>query len=500
MTEENYFLVSRNCYIEDVEQSHIMMILMGLMPHKSLTFTYDDIGTASLIAEIYQKEIKYCPQYGAWYLWDGSRWKRQGDDGIISDKIQTLLNLLILYCDEVTTLTEDDVGKYEKYIRSIRKHTAMKNITEVLKTMVRVQAHELDSDPYILNTPLTGYDLRTGQSIETAMDKNITMRTNCNIANTLPPCARWYQFIDEIMSGDKEKAGFLQRALGYSLLGVNKEECMFVAYGAKTRNGKGTLFHAVEAAVGKDYFGNASPELICEPKLGKRVDFNAPQPALTKLVGKRFCNMQEADKDHRLDSAAIKSLTGRDTLTTRGLYEASFDFEPQFTMWLGTNHLPAVTDDTVFRSDRIWVITFLESFTEDTRDTNLKDIFTSSDNQPTILKWLFDGCMDYMQNGLNPPEVVREATREYQKRHDRIGDFIEKNCIAGEKERVLRGDLYQAYRSWCVAAERRYKPIGSTSFYAELEVRGYPVIKTYGEWYVSGLSISQNDKAKISLT
>lgn len=33
------------------------------------------------------------------------------------------------------------------------------------------------------------------------------------------------------------KADFLQRALGYSMLGMSNEECMFILHGKTTRNG-----------------------------------------------------------------------------------------------------------------------------------------------------------------------------------------------------------------------------------------------------------------------
>ena len=43
-------------------------------------------------------------------------------------------------------------------------------------------------------------------------------------------------FVDEIMSGDQARASFLQRALGYALSGDTRFECLFILYGATTRN------------------------------------------------------------------------------------------------------------------------------------------------------------------------------------------------------------------------------------------------------------------------
>ena len=37
----------------------------------------------------------------------------------------------------------------------------------------------------------------------------------------------------------------------------------------------------------------------------------------------------------------VKQLTGGDTIAARFLYQDFFEFEPQFKLWLGTNHKPS---------------------------------------------------------------------------------------------------------------------------------------------------------------
>lgn len=495
MENERLYLQSIGKYIEDAEQIRLMEKLMKLQPHASLVYTYDDMGTAALIAELYDNSIKYCPHHDAWYLWDGSRWAKQVDAGIISDKVQTVLNLLLLYCKELSlTVEEDRLKPYVKYCHAIRKNTAVNNIIAMLKTMVRISATDFDADPYLLNTPLCAYDLRTMKPIEDREERNVTQVTTANVTSLGEPCDRWYTFIDEIMSHDKEKAAFLQRALGYSILGINKEECMFVAYGSQTRNGKGTLFSSIQNTLGSEYMGGADPMLICEGKNGKSIDFNSPQPALRKLVNTRLVNISEIKREQQIDASALKAMTGRDTLTVRGLFEGSFDFVPQYSIWVNTNYLPAISDDTVFKSDRVWVITFDETFGEDTRDKDLKETFRTFEARCTILKWLMDGCAEYFRIGLKPPACVRKATADYRLKYDRIGNFIKECCETGDVKRtkVLRGDLYNAYRSWCCKAENRYKPLGSTSFYSEVEFKGFPIMKSHGEWYARGITLSKN--------
>ena len=52
---------------------------------------------------------------------------------------------------------------------------------------------------------------------------------------------RWNNFISEIMSGNMEKAKFLQKIFGYGLTRDIRHECMTILYGASIHKGKGTL-------------------------------------------------------------------------------------------------------------------------------------------------------------------------------------------------------------------------------------------------------------------
>lgn len=93
-----------------------------------------------------------------------------------------------------------------------------------------------------------------------------------------------------------------------------------------------------------------------------------------------------------------------------------------------------------------------------------------------------------MEHGLNVPQCVKDATASYRKLHDRIGCFIEESCEVKDGNKILRGDLYRMYRQWCVKAENQYKPLGSTTFYSEMAIRGFPAHKSDGNWYVIGIN------------
>ena len=90
-------------------------------------------------------------------------------------------------------------------------------------------------------------------------------------------CEQWEQFIDEVTQGDKDKADFLQRSLGYSILGMSNEECMFILHGKTTRNGKSTLLNTIETMLG-DYAKVAPVGMICR-ETGRRTQKRLPLPS-----------------------------------------------------------------------------------------------------------------------------------------------------------------------------------------------------------------------------
>ena len=196
----NYEL-SNGQMIDDESLSEMMETLMSLRPHQSSTYTWDDIGTATLMSDVYENSIRYCPQNGCWYIWDGC-WRKQGENGAISDRLQTMLNLLVIYCKEVMAKAKENdeedpfIEDYQKYVKSIRKFTSMRNIMEVLKTMVRLPLREMDSNPYLLNTAHHAFDLKTGDIIKDITPFNVTKKTTCALPDFLSAkCDRWYQYV-----------------------------------------------------------------------------------------------------------------------------------------------------------------------------------------------------------------------------------------------------------------------------------------------------------------
>ena len=469
------YVTKNGVSFENPEDDALIKKLIQLRPHCSaLDFRWNDIGLGNLFAACFEGTHRFCVDNQKWYIYNRGIWTVDKGDIQAQGNMQRLLQMLNVYCGEVEKDEDPEIIKnYKKYIDKSSSDTILRRALNASKNSLVINLTDFDADPYLLNCHNGVYDMREQKFRFSKPEDYLSLTVNCSYPTEISvhKCDRWFSFVDEIMEGDKEKAAFLQRALGYSLLGVNREECMFLAYG-KTRSGKGTLFNSIAKVLGmgtdSGYGGSVNSSLVCESKF-KDKDYNAPEPMLADTVGLRYITLSETKKGAMLDVNAIKSLTGRDPRKTRQLHCPAFTFTPQFTMWLSTNFLPKVNDDSLFNSDRLWVIEFNKHFEEDGRDYSLKEIFENKDNQSVILKWLLDGYRMYTEVGLNPPACVREATARYAKISDRILCFKEDCLEDAPGERVSNGLLYSKYKEWCDDEERGYNPLGSTTFYTELE-------------------------------
>ena len=432
-------------------------------------FEWSEIGMAELFGIVYANEARYCPEYKSWYVYDGAAWRRDEGSVLVSQKMKEFTRIMTLYCGEI----EDD-DKRKAYMTFISKMGDRRLRDRILKDAegeLTISATEFDSNPYLINCTNGTYDLRDRTFREHDWRDFLTMQTNFKgTVERSVKCERWIKFIDEVTEGDKDKADFLQRALGYSLLGMSNEECMFILHGKTTRNGKSTLLNTIEYMLG-DYAKVAPVGMICRGDRQK--DAEAASPTLAGLKGKRFVTMAESNEYGKLDEEKIKQLTGGEEISARALYQHAITYKPQFTLWLSCNDLPSVTDQSLFASKRIKVIEFNRHFTSEEQDTHLKDELCEPDAMKGIFMWLVRGYIRYTERGLVMSDSLRRVVNQYEKDNDTVFQFLEARCEKDSESRIKAKDLYQQFRVW--ARSEGMKGMSAHKFYSELD--------RHSEWF-----------------
>ncbi len=426
----------------DFRQTETAEGLAGLHPENNRRYGWNDIGNGYLFADWYKDRARYVPQRKKWFIYDGKRWTPDVGNLRAMELCKELADALMVYA--LSIQDEKQRREYMDYIGKWQSRQKRETILKDAQSVHPVDLEAFDRDPMIFNCLNGTLDLRT---LEFWPHKAGDMLSKVSGVSYDPDaqCPRWEAFISQVMEGDRDKAAFLQEALGLALTGDTSHECFFLLYGPKSRNGKGTTMETFMKLAG-DYGRTARPDTIAQRQ---SANGNGPSEDIARLAGARFVNIPEPDKRLVLSAALVKTLTGNDTITARFLNENSFEYRPQFKLFINTNHLPAVTDVTLFSSGRVKVIPFERHFSEEEQDRGLKKELARPESMSGILNWCLEGLWLVREVGLTAPPAVLEATEQYRRDSDKISRFIADELEAGPGYEVKTADAYERYKSWC---------------------------------------------------
>ncbi len=403
-----------------------------------------DLGNAKKLVARHGHDLRYCGARSAWFAWDGRRWKLDDSGEIVRRAKETVLSW---YGDAAELPSNKERRALLKHAMTCESVSKIKAMIDLARSEdgIPVDMSELDRDPWLLNVQNGTLNLRTGY---------LRPHTQCDLITRLAPvdyvpdatCPTFFAFLESVMEGKHDLIEFLQRAIGYSLTGLTSERCMFICWGGG-KNGKSTLLDTL-----LDIFADFASRTNTDALMATRSE-RIPND-VAALKGMRFVYASEGEEGRRLAEARIKDVTGGDTISARFMRGEWFDFRPEFKLWFGTNHRPAVkgTDDAIW--DRIRLIPFKRRYEPSEQDKGLKDKLLAE--REGILAWAVDGCLAWQVDGLQEPEDVMRATKEYRSAEDVIGRFLGERCEFHETANVTKKALYSAYKSWCEDQSEEY--------------------------------------------
>jgi P4 family phage/plasmid primase-like protien len=453
-----------------------------------------DTGNAERLAAEYAARLRYVPALG-WLAYDEADglWKR--DAGALLAQRHTKA-MLYGRLDEVSQrrpMTGDDW----KELRHIQ--TAFNRVRQIVDNAtsspaLEGQVADFDNDPWLLGATNGVVNLRDGSF---TAGHAPTPRLTRQAAVAYDPQATaptWERFLRDIFRGDSELIAYVQRALGYSLVGVVRDHVFYVCYGTG-RNGKSTLLNAVSHVLG----GYAAPlrsEALMRQQYG--ANSGAATPELAALVGRRFVTAQEPPHG-RLDTARVKELTGGDPIQVRENYGHPFTLVPQFKLWLSTNERPEVEETTTAVWDRIKLIPFLACFSG--REDRLLPEKLAAEGSG-ILNWLLEGVALWQRDGVGDARAVHEATTDYRTANDPLLPFFTHWLVKAVGERVKGSEAQSAFWRWRNAldeATRNELPdYTSRALYKEMEHHGYVKRTRGGAVYLSDCRLTTDEERAVS--
>lgn len=310
-----------------------------------------------------------------------------------------------------------------------------------------VTVSELNDDRRLINVANGILDL--GLSAETRLrphDPSLRMTRVMGAAyDPSATCPNFDGFMERVLP-DPAMRGYVQRALGYSMLGDADQRSLFLVCGP-SGTGKSTLMATMELVFGDYGLPAPSGTLRAAGKEG-----SSPSNDLHMLRGKRFVSTSETNEHTAYNEDLIKRLTGRDRIQSRSLYQNFQDWSPVCAIWLATNHPPRFSSD----DDAIWrrakVIPFNTVLLGDGEVPDYAHNVLAAERDG-ILNWLLAGLQDYLAHGLGEPDEVREMAREVRLQSDSVARFLDDQITDGvlirdEGQRIRSTELYSMYQEW----------------------------------------------------
>jgi len=435
--------------------------LRGLDVANNRRYGWNDAGAARLFMDTCGDCVQYAADRKKWLFYDGCRWDPDGENAV-KEKLKQLADALTVY--GLRDVADDRRADFLKYAAKWQQLRQRETILKDAASVRPVKSDLFDRLSLVLNVKNGTLDLQTF-TLKPHAAGDMLSRRAAVVYDPAATSPRWTQFIDEITNGDTETARYIQKAAGYALTGDTRHECFFILYGATSRNGKSTLLETLAAMMG-DYAATANPETFTK---SARANDNAPSEDIARLAGVRFVTVSEPPRGMELNAALVKTLTGRDSIKARRLYESSFEYTPAFKLFFNSNHRPRVDDMTVFESERVKLIPFNVHFGQGRRDPYLKDTLQKPESLSGVLNWALDGLRLLRAEGFTMPPAVVQATEEYRRKQDKLLQFMEERTETGAGYEVPLMELHNAFGNWCSASG--LVPVGVPRFKELLEER-----------------------------
>lgn len=449
-------------------------------------YALTDAGNAERLIAAYGDRVRYCAAFNAWYLWNGKLWARDDAGRMLLIATQVARSI---HREAAVAPTPDRSRALSRFAILSESLHARKAMIDSAAPHIPVLPGEFDARPELFNCRNGTLELATMAFREHRKEDMLTKMAAADY-DPAAGCPQWLAHLDLIFAGDADYLTGFQSMCGYTLLGTNPRQVMFILYG-RGRNGKSKTIEVL-ARIFADYAVNIAADSL----MARR--FENARSDLARLAGARLATAAEGAEGARMDEAIIKQITGEYVITVRKLYENEFEFTPVAKIWMTTNHEPVIpgTDDGIWR--RIWMVPFSVQIPEDKCDPDIASKLLGESSG--ILNWCLAGLSRYYRNGnrLVQPRKVSQATANLRTVSDTVGLFLATECAFEAGASLSRSAFREMFEKWCVEEGIRRAPSGKRVAEALRERSVRDGGKIHGERFWSGIRWKNADERSVA--
>ena len=437
-----------------------------------------DRGNSLYLADLVRGRYLYLAEEKEYIYWNGTSW--------IRDQRYTLENE---FCEMATSRSKQAEQRGNdaaaKWWRNSNNRSRVEAALRGLRAIpgFTVTSADMDLDRHLINLANGTYDLKKHELLPHEPNRRMTKVMGAAY-DPEATCPQFESFMERVLP-DPDIRSYVQRALGYSLLGEADQRSLFLVCGP-SGTGKSTLMATMELLFG-DY-GVPAPSGTLR---ARGSEGSSPSNDLHMLKGRRFVSTSETNEHTSYNEDLIKRLTGRDQIQSRELYQKFQTWSPRCTIWLATNHPPRFSSD----DDAIWRRAKIVPFnTVLLGDGEIADFAHNVlvEELDGILNWVLVGLQEYQRRGLGEPESVQTAVREVRLQSDPVARFLEEKVndsilIMDPAQRIRTSELYLMYVDWAKLVGER--ALGNRRFGLRIQYASADIdtVRIGGNYFWRGL-------------
>lgn len=445
-----------------------------------------EFGNAERMLDRYGDGLMHVPELNSWFCWTGIYWRRASDVEIEHLAKETV-KALVQEIDD-----HPEPAEFFKWCAISQQARMVSNMERLARSdpRVMVPAEELDKHAHLMGATNGVIDLTTGELLAPDPELRITFTAGCEYDPTAAAPV-WEQTVREVFNDDAEMVDFFQRLVGYAATGNPNQDVMVIPHGNGS-NGKSTLLGAIRRAFGGYAKAAEATSFVSDGKGGGNA--GGAREDLLRLKGARFVYVNEPDENSELREGAVKSMTGGDAITARGLYSKhTVEITPTWVVFMPTNHRPIVkgSDNGIWR--RLMLLPFTRNFDNDL--TVQKDPEREAKlmaELPGILNWIVKGALAYRKQGLAQIGAVKAARDEYRQDMDLLAEWLEECCEIRDDGWAGTTALWVSWEEWARARGEIRFISNSRSLGRRLGSR-FTALKKGGTRGFAGLSLKVGD-------
>mgnify|MGYP000457002986 CR=1 FL=1 len=427
-------------------------------------FDAAELGDGLVYAILHEGFFIYNKSAQEWLRWNGQSWDLDIMDLALAN-VEAVANVYAGALQEIMEAEAPDESEQERQKRKIKlynkritklrtergRQNCLKFATTNPSKTTATTGDIFDQNPWLLACKNGVVDLRTGELYPGQPGDYISKASPVAYPGIEAPCPTWDKTLREIFGEETDIISYMARLFGYAITGLSSENVLPVLWG-QGRNGKTTIVEVISRILGP-LAAPIQAEMLLDQ--GRNRSSAGPSPDIMALRGLRLAFASEADEGRKFSPSRIKWLSGSDTLVGRAPHDRrETTFSPSHTLILLTNHKPHAPSSDFAFWERVHLIPFNYSFVDrapqkDNEFRADKDLSDKLEAEATgILAWMVRGCLQWQQMGLNPPDIIRDATDEYRRDEDLLADFIEDRCYIHPDAFVHASALYDDFKQW----------------------------------------------------